>query len=61
MSILPWNGPTPQENLSSAEGEVLDKRQLKNSELKEYIDKKVPKETFAVWKGRGTGHTFMIY
>jgi len=34
--------------LMNGEGEVLDKRRLKNSELKEYINKKVPKETYAV-------------
>jgi len=34
--------------LMNAEGEVLDKRRLKNSDLKEYIYKKVPKETYAV-------------
>ena len=32
----------------NAEGEVLDKRQLKNSEMSDYLKKKVPPETYAV-------------
>jgi len=32
----------------NAEGEILDKRQLKNSEMTNYLDEKVPKDTYAV-------------
>ena len=34
--------------LMSAEGEVIDKRRLKNTEIKNYIHKSIPKETYAV-------------
>jgi transposase len=34
--------------LMNADGEVVDKRGMKNSEIKEYIEKKVPRETYAV-------------
>jgi transposase len=34
--------------LMNAAGEVVDKRGMKNSEIKEYIRKKVPQETYAV-------------
>ena len=34
--------------LMNAEGEVLEKQQLKNSEMASYLDEKVPKETYAV-------------
>jgi transposase len=34
--------------LMNAEGEVLDKRQLKNSEMSDYLKKKVPPKTYAV-------------
>jgi len=34
--------------LMNAEGEVLDKRQRKNSEMSDYLKKKVPPKTYAV-------------
>jgi len=34
--------------LMNAEGEVIDKRSLKNTEMASYITKKIPKETYAV-------------
>jgi transposase len=34
--------------LMNAEGDVIDKRRLKNTEIEEYIREKVPKETYAV-------------
>ena len=34
--------------LMNAEGEVIDKRHLKNTEMAAYISKNIPKETYAV-------------
>ncbi len=34
--------------LMNAEGEVIDKRRLKNTEMASYISKNIPKETYAV-------------
>jgi hypothetical protein len=34
--------------LMNTAGEVVDKRGMKNSNIKEYIEKKVPRETYAV-------------
>jgi len=34
--------------LMNAEGEVIDKQRLKNTEIKNYIKKNIPKETYAV-------------
>ena len=34
--------------LMDHEGEVIDKRRLKNTEIETYISRNVPKETYAV-------------
>lgn len=34
--------------LMNTEGEVIEKQRLKNTEIKKYIEKKIPKETYAV-------------
>jgi len=34
--------------LMNADGEVIDKQRLKNTEIKNYIEKNIPKETYAV-------------
>lgn len=45
--------------LMNAEGEVLDKQRLQNSEIANYISENVPKRPMQSWKRPGTGHSSM--
>ena len=37
--------------LMGAKGEVIDKRRISNQKIKEYLEEKVPQETYAVLEG----------
>ena len=47
--------------LMDHEGEVIDKRRLKNTEIETYISRNVPKETYAVMEATRNWPFSMIF